>query len=255
MWGLITFCYSFARRRALFARSGLGRRTLKTRQRAGNDSNSTVFHGEGGKGDMPKVAHFEMRPDPLADRPHSWQGVSEADKEQRMPTKTKDEAGAQKSGAGKKLNPALTKPMQPSKELAEIVGSAPLARSAVVSKIWDYIKAAQASKSGKSPRNPRRRQARADFRQAEGDDVRDEQISLAASEVRADGFLVPARSEIQMTDWQTWPSAPASGDFIRDEIRLRPRTTALRRRRGRERLRAPNHGERLGIDVGLTART
>jgi hypothetical protein len=27
----------------------------------------TVFHGEGGKGDMPKVAHFEMRPDPLAD--------------------------------------------------------------------------------------------------------------------------------------------------------------------------------------------
>jgi chromatin remodeling complex protein RSC6 len=57
-----------------------------------------------------------------------------------MPTKTKDEAGAEKSGAGKKLNPALTKPMQPSKELAEIVGSAPLARSAVVSKIWDYIK-------------------------------------------------------------------------------------------------------------------
>lgn len=57
-----------------------------------------------------------------------------------MPTKTTDKAGAEKPGAGKKLNPALTKPMQPSKELAEIVGAAPLARSAVVSKVWDYIK-------------------------------------------------------------------------------------------------------------------
>ena len=57
-----------------------------------------------------------------------------------MPTKTTDEAGAHKSGAGKKLSPALAKPMQPSKELAEIVGSAPLARSEVVSKVWDYIK-------------------------------------------------------------------------------------------------------------------
>lgn len=56
-----------------------------------------------------------------------------------MPTKTKDAASAPKSGA-KKLNPALSKPMQPSKELAEVVGSAPLARSEVVSKIWDYIK-------------------------------------------------------------------------------------------------------------------
>jgi chromatin remodeling complex protein RSC6 len=57
-----------------------------------------------------------------------------------MPTKTKDSADASKSGAVKKLNPALSKPMQPSKELAEIVGAAPLARSAVVSKVWDYIK-------------------------------------------------------------------------------------------------------------------
>jgi chromatin remodeling complex protein RSC6 len=57
-----------------------------------------------------------------------------------MPTKAKDDSGAVKSGAGKKLNPALTKPMQPSAELAAIVGSEPLARSAVVSKVWDYIK-------------------------------------------------------------------------------------------------------------------
>ena len=57
-----------------------------------------------------------------------------------MPTKTKDDSGAAKSSPVKKLNPALSKPMQPSSELAAIVGSAPLARSAVVSKVWDYIK-------------------------------------------------------------------------------------------------------------------
>lgn len=36
---------------------------------------------------------------------------------------------------------ALMKPMTPSKELAEIVGSADLARPQVVSKMWEYIKA------------------------------------------------------------------------------------------------------------------
>jgi len=36
---------------------------------------------------------------------------------------------------------ALQKPLTPSPELAEIVGSAPLARGQVVSKVWDYIRA------------------------------------------------------------------------------------------------------------------
>lgn len=40
----------------------------------------------------------------------------------------------------KKVNPALMKPLQPSKELAAVVGSAPLPRPEVVSKVWDYIK-------------------------------------------------------------------------------------------------------------------
>jgi chromatin remodeling complex protein RSC6 len=35
---------------------------------------------------------------------------------------------------------ALQKPVQPSSELAAVVGSQPLARSEVVSKIWEYIK-------------------------------------------------------------------------------------------------------------------
>jgi chromatin remodeling complex protein RSC6 len=41
----------------------------------------------------------------------------------------------------KKPNPALAKPLQPSNELAAVVGSAPLPRTEVVSKVWEYIKA------------------------------------------------------------------------------------------------------------------
>jgi upstream activation factor subunit UAF30 len=40
----------------------------------------------------------------------------------------------------KKANPALMKPMRPSQELAEIVGPAPLARTEITKRIWDYIK-------------------------------------------------------------------------------------------------------------------
>jgi upstream activation factor subunit UAF30 len=43
------------------------------------------------------------------------------------------------SAAGQKPN-ALQKPLQPSKELAAVVGTGPLPRGEVVSKVWDYIK-------------------------------------------------------------------------------------------------------------------
>ena len=65
-----------------------------------------------------------------------------------MPTKTTDgKAGAKKAAAkpaakkaaGSKPN-ALQQPLQPSKELAAIVGSNPLPRGEVVSKMWEYIK-------------------------------------------------------------------------------------------------------------------
>ena len=36
---------------------------------------------------------------------------------------------------------ALGKPMKPSPALAAVVGTAPLARTAVVSKLWDHIRA------------------------------------------------------------------------------------------------------------------
>jgi chromatin remodeling complex protein RSC6 len=62
-----------------------------------------------------------------------------------MPTKanastTAKKADAAQGSSGKKVNPALLKPLQPSKELAAVVGSEPLPRPEVVSKVWDYIK-------------------------------------------------------------------------------------------------------------------
>jgi chromatin remodeling complex protein RSC6 len=51
-----------------------------------------------------------------------------------MATKTREK----KANAGKAN--ALLKPLQPSKELAAVVGSAPLARGQVVSKMWEYIR-------------------------------------------------------------------------------------------------------------------
>ena len=49
-------------------------------------------------------------------------------------------ASAGKGASGKKVNPALMRPLQPSNELAAVVGSDPLPRPEVVSKVWDYIK-------------------------------------------------------------------------------------------------------------------
>ena len=57
-----------------------------------------------------------------------------------MPTrKPGTKAGSGTTGA-KRTNPALQKPLQPSKELAAVVGSDPLPRGEVVSRVWDYIK-------------------------------------------------------------------------------------------------------------------
>ena len=62
-------------------------------------------------------------------------------------TKAKPAAPAPKA-AGKKVSApkaggapnALQKPLQPSDELAAVVGAGPLPRGEVVSKVWDYIK-------------------------------------------------------------------------------------------------------------------
>jgi chromatin remodeling complex protein RSC6 len=49
-------------------------------------------------------------------------------------------AKAEKATSTKKPNSAFSKPLQPSQELAAVVGSSPLPRTEVVSKVWDYIK-------------------------------------------------------------------------------------------------------------------
>ncbi len=55
-------------------------------------------------------------------------------------------APAEKSSVKVKAKPdsqppsAFSKPLTPSKELAEVVGADPLPRTAVVSKVWEYIK-------------------------------------------------------------------------------------------------------------------
>jgi len=52
-----------------------------------------------------------------------------------------DGMASEKSESGKKKgNSALQKPLQPSGELAVVVGSEPISRGEVVSKMWDYIK-------------------------------------------------------------------------------------------------------------------
>lgn len=55
-----------------------------------------------------------------------------------MPTKTSPKKAAARPKAGKAN--ALQQPLQPSPELAEVVGADPLSRGEVVSKVWDYIR-------------------------------------------------------------------------------------------------------------------
>jgi upstream activation factor subunit UAF30 len=64
-------------------------------------------------------------------------------KAKQSTTATKDapaKTASAKGASAKKVNPALMKPLQPSNELAAVVGSKPLPRAEVVSKVWDYIK-------------------------------------------------------------------------------------------------------------------
>ena len=58
-----------------------------------------------------------------------------------MPTKTPRAKHASSLAKGAtKASAALHKPLQPSKELAAVVGSNPLPRAQMVSRVWDYIK-------------------------------------------------------------------------------------------------------------------
>ena len=56
-----------------------------------------------------------------------------------MPT-TASGTKTKSKGKENRTQGVLQKPLQPSDELAVVVGSAPLSRAEVVSKVWDYIK-------------------------------------------------------------------------------------------------------------------
>ena len=55
-----------------------------------------------------------------------------------MPTRTSQEKAKATASSGKAN--ALQRPLQPSEALAAVVGSGPLPRGEVVSKVWEYIK-------------------------------------------------------------------------------------------------------------------
>ena len=52
----------------------------------------------------------------------------------------KSTAKKKTGGAKRKPNAAFMKPMQPSEELAQVVGSSPLPRTEVTKKLWAYIR-------------------------------------------------------------------------------------------------------------------
>ena len=54
--------------------------------------------------------------------------------------KTSKKAAPKKAKTKRKPNPAFMKPLTPSSELAEVVGSKPLPRTEVVKKLWAYIR-------------------------------------------------------------------------------------------------------------------
>lgn len=55
-------------------------------------------------------------------------------------TTTKKVVAAPKKKTARKPNAAFMKPLNPSKELAEIVGGSPIPRTEVMKKVWAYIK-------------------------------------------------------------------------------------------------------------------
>jgi upstream activation factor subunit UAF30 len=70
-------------------------------------------------------------------------GRKKSAKKSRRPAARKKAAKrAKKKSSGKKRapNPAFMRPLQPSARLAAVVGSSPIPRTQVISKLWAYIK-------------------------------------------------------------------------------------------------------------------
>jgi upstream activation factor subunit UAF30 len=57
-----------------------------------------------------------------------------------MAAKKPAKKSAKKAATKRKPNAAFMKPLNPSKELAEVVGNKPIPRTEVVKKLWAYIR-------------------------------------------------------------------------------------------------------------------
>jgi upstream activation factor subunit UAF30 len=89
---------------------------------------------------MPTKASKETKTPKEAKAPKEAKTSTET-KASKAAKALKEKGGkAESASAGGQKPNALQKPLQPSKELAAVVGSGPLPRGEVVSKVWDYIK-------------------------------------------------------------------------------------------------------------------
>jgi upstream activation factor subunit UAF30 len=89
---------------------------------------------------MPTKASKETKTPKEAKAPKEAKTSTET-KASKAAKALKEKGGkAESASAGGQKPNALQKPLQPSKELAAVVGSGPLPRGEVVSKVWEYIK-------------------------------------------------------------------------------------------------------------------
>ena len=105
-----------------------------------------------------------------------------------MPSNKPEKLSNPKTPGGGKSN-ALKKPLQPSKELAAVVGPGALSRAKSSARSGTTFGCTTAEPA-KPPRDPGRRHAQQGVRQGEGDHVRDEQVPGPAPQVTAP---LPAR--------------------------------------------------------------
>ena len=64
-------------------------------------------------------------------------------KSSKTSAKSQSKTSSRKSATKRKPNAAFMKPVQPSAELAQIVGQKPMPRTELTKKLWAYIKAKQ----------------------------------------------------------------------------------------------------------------
>jgi chromatin remodeling complex protein RSC6 len=77
----------------------------------------------------------------MATKRRKTAGKKSAKKRAKRPAARKTAKRAKKkSGAKRKPNPAFMRPLQPSSTLANVIGSSPMPRTQVISKLWAYIK-------------------------------------------------------------------------------------------------------------------